>query len=131
MEAFFFSITLDVANHLDYVAAGLTPNCTLRFSMWEYIPADFDNPASTLQMVSPDAVHSVVLTGGNAADAFSQRHILTHGFSTGSTSPCTTRARTTRARASRAPPARLPPPCAKERDRPRALAPGGQVPMAS
>ena len=50
MEDYFFSVTLDVGHHSDYAARGVTPNCTLRFSLFDSMPADFAVEGSSLEL---------------------------------------------------------------------------------
>lgn len=89
MEDLFFSVTLDAGVHPDYAAAGVRPNCTLRFSLFEGMPADLTAPATVLQLAGAGEAYVVDLstdaTSGHLG-SLPSLHSRTFGLATNSSS---------------------------------------------
>ena len=86
MEDYFFVITLDVGVHPDYEHLDSTKyhaNSSVRFTVYESLPATLNIPDAELNMVNNKASHTAVLTGGNSWDVQTRRHRLTWGLANG------------------------------------------------
>ena len=93
MEDYTFSITLDVHEHPEYAASvpAQGSNSSVRFTVYESLPADLSRPDVQLNMVNDAAKHTVVLTGGDDVDSRSHRLMwgLGNGGSGALTGNCT------------------------------------------
>lgn len=82
MTDYFFAITFDAHVHPDYEASPGS-NSSVRFTLYESLPADLGSTDATLAMANEFSVAQAELTGGNEWDVHTQRHRLTWGFGNG------------------------------------------------
>jgi len=86
MEDYFFAITFDTNIHPDYdqgIALEHQVNSSVRFTLYESLPAQLQLPEVELAMVNDNTVSMAELSGGNAWDVETRRHRLMWGFGNG------------------------------------------------